>query len=204
LNTHLEQQMATIVKLVSKTTVSPGEQFNIDLIIEPVAGVAGAQATFSFNPEAIQVDSVEEGMFLKKGGSTFFMPGTINNVLGTVKPIVSVLTVPGVEVTAPGIFATIHCTALQAGKAVNLSLFDVIVGSKEAVALPLESFVIPEVVVAFAWDVNLDTLVDDNDLAVIMVSFGESGTPGWKREDCNNDGAINVLDLILVGQHFEV
>ena len=32
--------------------------------------------------------------------------------------------------------------------------------------------------------------------------FGESGDPGWIKEDVNKDGQVNVLDMILIGQHW--
>jgi hypothetical protein len=32
--------------------------------------------------------------------------------------------------------------------------------------------------------------------------FGEMGAAGWIREDVNTDGTINILDLIIVGQHW--
>jgi len=32
--------------------------------------------------------------------------------------------------------------------------------------------------------------------------WGETGTPHWVREDVNRDGSVNVLDMILIGQHW--
>ncbi len=53
-----------------------------------------------------------------------------------------------------------------------------------------------------AWDVNGDGSVNVLDMVQVGLHFGESGTPGWIREDVNADGAVNVLDLVTVGLHF--
>ncbi len=55
---------------------------------------------------------------------------------------------------------------------------------------------------AFDWDVNCDGSVNVLDLTLIGQHFGETGEPGWIREDINDDGSINVGDMILVGQHW--
>jgi len=39
------------------------------------------------------------------------------------------------------------------------------------------------------------------DLILVSQHLGESGTPGWIREDVNKDGYVDVLDLTIVGQH---
>ena len=33
-------------------------------------------------------------------------------------------------------------------------------------------------------------------------NWGESGDPGWIREDVNDDGIINMLDVIMIGNHW--
>jgi hypothetical protein len=38
----------------------------------------------------------------------------------------------------------------------------------------------------------------------IGIHFGETGPPGWIPEDVNQDGVINVLDMILVGMNWTV
>ena len=40
------------------------------------------------------------------------------------------------------------------------------------------------------------------DLILITQHFNETGTAGWIRQDVNGDGIINVLDCIIVGQHW--
>ena len=45
---------------------------------------------------------------------------------------------------------------------------------------------------------------EENVLDMISVSqhWGESGTPGWIRQDVNSDGVINSLDMIIIGQNW--
>ena len=193
----------TTVTLVSKSVVKPGENFNVDIMITPVSGanVAGAQLNLAFNPKAVKVNSVVEGNFLKVGGSTFFMSGTIDNVAGTVVNVAAAIIVPNASVNTPGVFVTFNCTALTAGS-VSFVLSNVIVGSKDAVAIPLDSSIIPPVAVAFPWDVNLDGKINQTDMALVYTVFGQMGTPGWRREDVNGDGSIDILDMILVGQEW--
>jgi hypothetical protein len=51
-----------------------------------------------------------------------------------------------------------------------------------------------------AWDTNQDGATNVLDLVLVSQHWGESGTPGWIKEDVNTDGIINVLDNIIIGQ----
>jgi hypothetical protein len=37
-------------------------------------------------------------------------------------------------------------------------------------------------------------------LASVYQNLDQTGTPGWIPQDVNNDGVINVLDMIIVAQ----
>gem|GEM_PF-3081270 len=52
------------------------------------------------------------------------------------------------------------------------------------------------------WDVNCDGNVNEVDMNLLYDHFGETGDPGWILEDVKEDGKIDVLDMILVGQHW--
>jgi len=51
------------------------------------------------------------------------------------------------------------------------------------------------------WDINADALCNILDLVLISNSYGLKGSQGWVREDLDNNGVINVLDLNLVSNH---
>src|SRR4030042_766954 len=56
--------------------------------------------------------------------------------------------------------------------------------------------------VAYDWDVNTAGCINVLDAILVGQHWGETGTPGWIREDVNGDGTINVLDVILIGQNW--
>lgn len=51
-------------------------------------------------------------------------------------------------------------------------------------------------------DVNCDGRVNVLDMVLIGQRWGETGTPGWIREDINGDGCINILDMVLLSQRW--
>ena len=104
---------------------------------------------------------------------------------------------PGQNVTTPGTFAILNCTALNGGRTSAFRLENVIVGDKDANSLPLELPVILQVTVAALYDINLDGLVDSGDLSLIYQALGN--TIGL--EDVKGDGIVNVLDMVLVAQN---
>jgi hypothetical protein len=185
----------------SKTVVSPGEVFTVTVSIVPAVAVAGAQFDLAYNPQAVQITKIDEGEVFKAGGAqSYFMPGTIDNINGTVKAVVDVMVGPGKETSVTGIMATLTCKAVTAGKTSMFVLSKVIVGNKDGVAVPLDSFSIIQTQVASSTDLNLDGVVDMADVLMIVAVFGTVGTPPDNREDLNSDGEVNVLDLILLGQ----
>ena len=58
------------------------------------------------------------------------------------------------------------------------------------------------IIVATSGDVNSDGHVNEEDMMLVYDHFGETGSPGWIAEDVKRDGAINVLDMILIGQNW--
>jgi hypothetical protein len=41
-------------------------------------------------------------------------------------------------------------------------------------------------------------------MVLIGQHWGEASLTGWIREDANEDGAINVLDMIIIGQNWGI
>jgi hypothetical protein len=203
-----KETMATVVKLVpSEDILVPGQPFKVDVVIEPEAGaeVAGAQFELTFNKDSVNIVSVEEGPFLTSGGaSSYFNAGNIDNENGTLKMVFGAVIGAGQSVNAPGVFAKLHCTAVNEGTSSALVLSNVIVGSKDAVALPLESITEVTVVVAHSADVNVDGFIDIQDIIEIVTNWGMSGDPGFTRADVAKDGLVNILDAIIVGQNIVV
>jgi general secretion pathway protein D len=66
--------------------------------------------------------SITEGAFLPRGGATFFIPGTIDNTVGSITFTADTLQTAIAGVSGSGIFATIDFQALALGtSAITLS-----------------------------------------------------------------------------------
>lgn len=72
--------------------VDENENFTLAMIIEPDANVSGAELEISYDVSLINITSITEGDFFKQGGkNTIFSKGSIDNELGTVTGIYSVV-----------------------------------------------------------------------------------------------------------------
>jgi hypothetical protein len=52
------------------------------------------------------------------------------------------------------------------------------------------------------WDIDGNGCIDIFDLALVGLSWMQTGTPGWIREDVDNDGKVDIFDLAIVGLHW--
>jgi hypothetical protein len=132
----------TIVSITIPAKVTPGEQFTIDINVEPGTAIAGMQFNLTFDSSVVTTESVVEGNLLNHGGaSTYFSPGTINNEAGTIIGVAGAITTPGQSVNTRGTFAIITMTASTEGGASPLTLSEVIVGdiNGQAVDVNVES-----------------------------------------------------------------
>jgi hypothetical protein len=68
----------------STQTTSTGSVVTVDVAISNVSDLYGYQFDLTFNPSVLQAVSSSEAPFLATGGSTFFVPGTNDNLGGTV------------------------------------------------------------------------------------------------------------------------
>jgi hypothetical protein len=124
---------ATIVKLICAACLSAlslastisvqspmtnpaiGDTFTVDVNVTGITDLYAFQLDLTFDPTLLSAVSVTEGGFLPTGGTTFFIPGTIDNVGGTVTATADSLiaTIPGV--TGDGTLAEFQFTALAPG-----------------------------------------------------------------------------------------
>jgi len=96
-------------------TVAPGSTFTVDVDITGVTDLYGYQFDLSFNPSVLAAVSSSEGSFLSSGGATFFIPGTNDNVGGTVSATANTLLTAISGVNGSGTLAIFTFTALKAG-----------------------------------------------------------------------------------------
>jgi hypothetical protein len=118
--------------------INPSQQFVISIIVQPGTPIAGAQFNLSFNPSLVSVNSVVEGNLLRQNGaSTYFMPGKINNIAGTITGIANTITTPGEKVSTQGILATIYLTAGTSGGDCPINISNVIIGDVNGQTVPI-------------------------------------------------------------------
>jgi len=111
-------------------SVSAGAALSITVQCVPQQPVKAFELKVSFNPSLLQVTSVSEGD-LFDGYTTFFSPGIINNVAGTIVNIYDLIVGPG-YVTDAGVLVTINFTAKTSSGTSPLSLYDVRVTNESA------------------------------------------------------------------------
>ncbi len=103
-------------------TAIPGDTVTLDIDISNVSDLYAFQFDLGFDPSVLSATAITEGAFLPGGGSTLFIPGTIDNVVGTIAftadTLISLL--PGV--TGSGTLATVQFNASALGtSAITLS-----------------------------------------------------------------------------------
>jgi hypothetical protein len=117
-------------------TVTEGQTFTVNIIIDPSMAIAGAQANLNFNPSLIYATDVEDGnLFTQTGHSDYFFAGTTNNTSGEISNIACVI-LGAYSDSESGTFATISFTAIASGT-VNFTLSDVMVGNQAAQQIPI-------------------------------------------------------------------
>ena len=95
--------------------VAPGSTFSVDVDVSGAADLYAYQFDLSFDPTVISAVSSSEGSFLSAGGSTFFIPGTNDNVGGVVSATADTLISPVAGVTGSGTLAVLTFEALKTG-----------------------------------------------------------------------------------------
>ena len=175
---------------------------NVETRLPENSSFAGWFSDIVFDPAALEAVEVKEGEFLKKDSSeTYFLKGTIDNIVGEIKNVGSIrLATDGVSGT--GKLLSITFTAKTVGDthirfinhAAGTSDLQIIRLNTSACVINVEERVI------LIWDVNQDGHVNILDLMQISQYLGRDAALS-PESDVNADGTIGILDLILVAQH---
>ena len=189
------------ISFSSVSEVKVDDQFTIDVLVEGVVDLAGWQMDLLFNSDILEVQQVEEGSFLKKGGGqTFWQPGKSGIKKGAVSGINAAFLGQG-GVSGTGKLLTITFKAKLVGVSV-LNLGNLHLGDPSGETILHRIATGRVTVVDFpAWDVNGDGSVNIFDLILVAQNFGKQSLPN-PRVDVKKDGVVNIFDLILVAQHF--
>ena len=128
-------QAVPVVSLnISPSPAAVGNTVLVNVVISGAVDLYAYQFSLLFNPAVLQATTRTEGGFLPTGGSTFFVPGTVDNALGAVNFTIGTLlgALPGVS--GNGTLATIRFNAAALGRS-TLSFRDVLLLDSELLAV---------------------------------------------------------------------
>jgi hypothetical protein len=112
----------------ASSSVVSGSNVMLDINISNVTDLYAFQFDIDFVSSTLSAVSIVEGSFLPGRGATFFIPGTIDNVGGTVASTADTLLGPGPGVDSSGTLAILTLTGLAPGTSAidpsNLFLLD--------------------------------------------------------------------------------
>lgn len=116
----------TLSFAASPAAVQVGDTFTLNVLVAEAPDLYAFQFDIAFDPAIVQASTVLEGDFLSAGGrATFFFPGTLDNIAGTVSFTANTLVGPGPGVTGEGIVVHLSFHALAPGQS-DLSFGNVV------------------------------------------------------------------------------
>ena len=209
----LDMETRTTVRIVPASMESPevGEQFAIAVVVDNAQNVRGYKLSVEFDPGALGYVSWQQGTYLS--GDVFTAPAAIET-----DRISFVATASTTAERTLGVLLTITFEVI-APKASTLSLTEVMLVDYDGVALPVKTEdseieaipMRPEAVAPSEETEDTETVepmpeeTEDSEITepTPMVTedseIVEPSTPAW---DVNEDGVVNVIDLLLVTADF--
>ena len=182
-----------------------GGTFTLHLNVENVSDLGGWQADIAFNPAVLRADKVSKGDFLTEDDEpSFFDAGTINNKTGKITGLKSVR-ISEDKIGRQGILLTVEFTVIGSGNG-QLTLDNFQVGARRGETIPI---IPPEIVIVVGGDKSIKSASDVNQdglvnvLDLILVAqYLGEDASSHPQADINSDGIINILDIIVVAQYF--
>ncbi len=119
---------ADVIVAAGSGNVALGQTIDIPVSISGVSDLYAYQFDLSFDPNILQLQSVNEGPFLPSAGSTFYISGTIDNTGGSATLTADTLIGPIPGASGAGNLAIFDFQAIGAGTSPitlsNVSLVD--------------------------------------------------------------------------------
>ena len=179
------------------------DTFTLHLNTENVKSLAGWQADLVFNPDVLEAVEVIEGDFLMSDDEqTRFNGGTIQNSAGKITGI-NVLRLSGSGVSGKGTLCSVSFNVIGPGEC-RLTLENFEAGASSTQSIPS---IPPEYIIVVEGEVSTRLAADVNQdgqvniLDLIKVAQSLGEDPSLNPQaDVNSDGTINILDLIAVAQ----
>jgi hypothetical protein len=112
------------------STHTVGDNFTIDIAVSDFADLYAYQFDVQFDPAVLSAVTIDDGDFLTSGGDLdFFIPGTIDNIAGTITFTANTILGPPSSPTLPtpgGTIAKINFNALAASGGSSIGLLNVL------------------------------------------------------------------------------
>jgi hypothetical protein len=105
--------------------VTAGQSFTLNVQVSGATDLYGYQFDLGFNSAVLAATSVSEGAFLPTGGPTIFVPGTIDNVGGSITANADILNGAVSGVNGSGDLLDVMFQALAPGSS-NVQIFNLI------------------------------------------------------------------------------
>ncbi len=174
---------------------------NVDVVIYliPTEPVKSYEFKLSFDPDHLQILSVETGDFFE-GWQTFFSTGVIDNTNGTLINVYQLIIGQG-NTTDPGSLVVIHCHTEDIGLT-PLHLYDMgITNETKYLQLTVQDGAIQVYGEYYPWDCNEDYHCNYLDLSIVASHYMNHCPPGDEVWDIIEDGVCNYLDLSALVAH---
>lgn len=126
---------ATVTLNATPNPAAVGSTLQVAVNISGALDVYAYQFSLLFNPSVLQATGSADGSFLSSGGTTFFVPGTIDNTAGSISFTIGTLLgqLPGVN--GNGTLATLNFNVTGLGTSA-LSFTDGLLINSELADLP--------------------------------------------------------------------
>lgn len=120
----------------SQLIVEENEEFTLNIMIESDVNISGAEIELSYEPEFMEVVSISEGDFFNQGGeSTIFSRGIIDNEIGIVTNIYSLI-MGNDMLLESGVFATVTLQSMNSSGIADLEMRNVVITNSTGKSLP--------------------------------------------------------------------
>ena len=189
---------------IDEIPVRARNTFTLHLNAENVTDFAGWLCDIVFDPAALEAVEVSEGDFLKAdGGTTFFLESMIDNTTGKITGLGTARFSKG-GVNGTGRLLSVTFTAKVSGDT-QVKLTNLQAGSSDLVAIPLDplEFIITIDKPAFP-PWDVNQDGEVNILDIMQVAqYLREDASVNPQSDVNSDGTIGILDLIAVAQQMD-
>jgi hypothetical protein len=180
-----------------------GKNFTVYIIIENASNLYTWQAGMSFNASVLETISFSEGDFLKEGGSTLWVNGTLDNISGIIVYHAASLIGDVAGKSGSGTLGRIIFKVKQYGNS-TLHLTDIILLDPALGEYPEIAIRDYTLRIKIPGDIDGDDRANVFDAALLGKAFGSTpGSPNWNPEaDINKDGIVDNDDLTLISENY--